>query len=50
MKVRVFMGGEHAGKRFEAGDVLDVPKEVAEAWLSATPKRAEKITASRRAS
>ena len=49
MKVKVMMGGEFKGKRFETGDVLDVPKDVAEAWLGATPKRAEKITASRRA-
>jgi hypothetical protein len=49
MKVRVNRGGEHDGKRFEKGDVLDVPKEIAEAWLGATPKRAEKFTASRRA-
>ena len=47
MKIKVYMGGEHDGKRFERGDVLDVPKDVAEAWLSATPKRAEKVVGGR---
>jgi len=47
MKVKVMMGGEFKGKRFEAGDVLDVPKDVADSWLSATPKRCEKVVARR---